>query len=86
MSDKIPPNLLPIAFDVIEGGIYRWCGCGKSKTQPLCDRADCTKSVTYHSTLNETVYFCGCKQTRDPPLCDGTHGKLVIEYLKNRKK
>jgi CDGSH-type Zn-finger protein len=80
------PPFFPIAYEVEEGKIYHWCGCGKSKTQPLCDRENCGDcSVAYHAANTETVYFCGCKETRDPPLCDGSHARLLREYLKKVK-
>lgn len=80
------PQFFPIAYEVEEGRTYYWCSCGKSKTQPLCDRMDCgDKAIPYHGELTETVYFCGCKKTNDPPLCDGSHAKVLMEYLKNKK-
>lgn len=78
-------HLFPIAVEVKEGQKYIWCGCGESKNQPFCDKADCgDKSVEYLATLNEEVYFCNCKKTQNPPWCDGTHGKILLEIIKNR--
>ncbi|MDF1931301.1 CDGSH iron-sulfur domain-containing protein [Legionella pneumophila] len=34
-------HLFPIAVEVTEGKTYVWCGCGKSKTQPFCDKENC---------------------------------------------
>ncbi|KTD30186.1 MULTISPECIES: CDGSH iron-sulfur domain-containing protein [Legionella] len=87
MTKKAPLPFFPIAYDVEEGKTYYWCSCGKSKTQPLCDHPmDCgDKAVPYDATLTETVYFCGCKKTNDPPLCDGSHAKVLMEYLKEKK-
>jgi len=77
---------LPIAYEVEEGKTYYWCSCGKSKTQPLCDRRNCgNKAIAYHADLTETVFFCGCKQTKAPPLCDGSHAQLLFDYLKKNK-
>lgn len=78
--------LFPIAVDVEEGKIYRWCGCGKSKAQPFCDRKDCVKAVEYKALINETVYFCACKRTKDAPFCDGSHAELLLEMVKKRQK
>lgn len=83
-------HLFPIVLDVEQGKKYLWCGCGKSKTPPLCDCChgeEChTKSVEYVSDLNETVFFCNCKQTKSPPLCDGSHSKLLLEIVKKRQE
>jgi CDGSH-type Zn-finger protein len=84
--DEAYKTFFPITYDVVEGQDYKWCGCGKSATQPFCDTNDCTQYVIYHATLTETVSFCNCKQTQDPPLCDGSHGKVLMEYLKNQKR
>ncbi|KTC85367.1 MULTISPECIES: CDGSH iron-sulfur domain-containing protein [Legionella] len=82
-----PSDFFPVAYDVEEGKNYYWCSCGKSRTQPLCDRSDCgSKAVAYHAELTETVFFCGCKLTKDPPLCDGSHAQLLFDYLKNKSK
>lgn len=78
-------HLFPIAVEVEEGKIYKWCGCGKSKTQPLCDKVDCgDKCVTFIADLSEEVYFCNCKQTKNPPWCDGSHAKILLEVVKNK--
>ncbi|KTD62031.1 CDGSH iron-sulfur domain-containing protein [Legionella spiritensis] len=80
------PPFFPIAFDVEAGKEYRWCGCGLSTNQPFCDRDNCgEKSVPYKAILTETVYFCGCRHTKDPPLCDGSHARLLMAFMKNRK-
>lgn len=84
-NDKLPP-FFPVPYDVEEGKVYYWCGCGNCKNQPLADLGHCSKAVPYHALLTETVYFCGCKQTGDPPLCDGSHAALLREYLKKRDK
>lgn len=80
-------NLYPVPVEVEAGRSYAWCGCGKSKTQPLCDNTEgCEQMVSYHSPLTETVYFCACKQTRNPPFCDGSHGKVMMELLQQRQQ
>lgn len=85
-NQKPKPPFFPIAYDVEEGKIYHWCGCGKSKNQPLCDQDNCgNQSVPYQAILSETVYFCACKETKEPPFCDGSHARLILDYLKNQK-
>ncbi|MBA2655642.1 MAG: CDGSH iron-sulfur domain-containing protein [Tatlockia sp.] len=82
-QETLPP-FFPIAIEVEEGKVYAWCGCGDSKTQPLCDRSDCKKAVLYQAQQRETLYFCACKETRDPPFCDGSHARLIREYLQKK--
>ncbi|STX51194.1 glutamate synthetase [Legionella busanensis] len=85
MEDDLS-NYLPMAVEVEGGKTYRWCSCGKSQTQPLCDRADCNLGVEYYASYTDVVYFCACKQTKDPPFCDGSHAKLLLKLLNERKK
>ncbi len=81
------PDFFPIAVDVEEGCIYRWCGCGRSENKPFCDREDCgSLAVDFEAEDNETLYFCQCTKTALPPLCDGTHAKLMMEWLKKKDK
>lgn len=86
MVDFDQSKIFPIPLDVEEGKVYLWCGCGESKTQPLCDGSGfCLKSVSYEATLTETVYFCSCKRSKAPPLCDGSHVEVLREYLQKMK-
>ena len=79
-------HLFPISLEVEKGKKYIWCGCGKSKTPPLCDKDDCgDKAITYVADLTEELYFCNCKHTKKPPLCDGSHSKLLLEVIKKRR-
>lgn len=79
-------HLLPISLAVEQGKDYLWCGCGKSKSPPLCDGGGrCEQTVLYHAALTEDVNFCNCKQTKNPPWCDGSHAKLLLDAIKNRK-
>ncbi len=85
-SESEYKHLFPIAIEVEKGQKYIWCGCGKSKTPPLCDKKDCgDKAVTYSADLTEELYFCNCKCTKTPPLCDGSHAKLLLEVVKKRQ-
>jgi len=85
ITDQEPDlPFFPIAYEVEEGKTYCWCSCGKSKTQPFCDRNPCSEGVLFKAELSETLYFCACKETKDPPLCDGSHARLLREYLKKR--
>ena len=86
MEKGISHNYFPIAYDVEAGKTYHWCRCGKSKTEPLCDQQDCELGVAYYAPYTDTVYFCGCKQTNDPPFCDGSHAKLLLKLIDERKQ
>lgn len=60
-------------------GVYHWCACGRSRTQPYCDGShEGTEwaPVRYEVAAPKRVWFCGCKQTLLPPLCDGSHSGL----------
>jgi CDGSH-type Zn-finger protein len=81
-KEKPKPPFFPIVCNVEAGKTYLWCGCRESKTEPFCDKANCSQAVAYKATLTETLYFCGCKETKDPPLCDGSHARLLWEYMK----
>lgn len=85
-NDDFEQFFYPMPYDVEEGKVYKWCGCKKSKTQPLCDNSDCETYINFYATLTETVYFCGCKQSQDPPLCDGSHGSVMMEYIKTKRE
>lgn len=79
-------HLFPVSLEVTQGCQYRWCGCGESKTQPLCDKDNCEgKSITYIAEMNEEVTFCNCKKTKNPPWCDGSHGRLLLEVILNKR-
>ena len=64
----------------VEPGVYYWCACGHSSSQPFCDgthnEGGKFKPVKVDIKEKGTHYWCGCKQTGTPPYCDGTHKKL----------
>lgn len=78
---------LPFKVKLQAGRIYKWCSCGASKTQPLCDGShwhvsgpnyEYPKLPKFRPTqfkVPETgeYWLCQCKQTNDRPFCDGTH-------------
>lgn len=84
-KNKLYPSLFPVPYDVEAGKSYLWCGCGKSSTEPLCDKDDCgDQCIEYRAMISETVLFCGCKKTASPPFCDGTHAELLLEMKKKK--
>lgn len=79
-------RFFPIALEVEEGMTYHWCSCGLSQTPPLCDKKPvCDKSLEFVARLTEEVYLCNCKATKNPPWCDGSHGRLLLQALKNKE-
>src|SRR4051794_870688 len=86
MKEVTSHGYYPIALDVEAGKTYRWCRCGQSQTEPMCDRDDCPLAVEYYAPYTDRVYFCGCKQTQDPPFCDGSHAKLLLKKVDERKR
>lgn len=71
------PYLLDLA-----PGEYRWCSCGRSRTQPFCDDSHAgTPFQPIRFTIEprrqaETVWLCGCKHSKHKPFCDGSHNRL----------
>ena len=46
-------------FEVEEGKSYKWCSCGLSKKQPLCDsshRDTGIKPIVFTAEKSETIY------------------------------
>ena len=68
----------------LKPGKHLWCGCGLSKTEPLCDGAhkgtELPKAGFGPKVVKieeeTTVHLCGCKHTKTPPMCDGSHKDL----------
>jgi CDGSH-type Zn-finger protein len=63
----------------VEPGVYWWCACGRSKSQPFCDGSHQgtdfePKEVAI--TEAKTVAWCACKHSGSMPFCDGTHSSL----------
>lgn len=60
-------------------GVYWWCSCGRSATQPFCDgshRGTAFTPVKVELTQGGPVSWCGCKHSGNGCRCDGTHRAL----------
>lgn len=82
MSNARCASRQPIKL-TLQPGQYKWCSCGYSTKQPMCDHAHClptfntTRPPYAFEVLEETeVFLCRCKHTGNPPFCDGTHQRL----------
>lgn len=79
MEDPVVAQKGPFSVDVEAGKKYLWCSCGRSASQPFCDKAHKGTGLTpvvFTAEATETVYLCGCKRTGTKPFCDGTHSTL----------
>ncbi len=69
----------PVGVEVEAGKTYKWCACGRSRTQPFCDgshKGTAFTPVVWTAPESKTMFFCRCKRTADAPLCDGSHKRL----------
>lgn len=63
-------------FQILEPGIYEYCACGMSKTQPFCDgshEGGSAKPIPFTIDKRQTVALCGCRKSKTKPFCDATH-------------
>ena len=65
MSDPIVFQKFPFVQPA-EPGVYWWCACGRSKTQPFCDGSH--KGTEFSPVKTEikekkTVAWCACKHS-----------------------
>lgn len=79
MAEPIIFQKSPIVQKV-EPGIYWWCACGRSQSQPFCDGSH--KETGFEPKRVEikeagTVAWCACKHSKNMPFCDGTHSSLL---------
>jgi CDGSH-type Zn-finger protein len=70
----------PVEIELQAGKVYSWCQCGRSKTQPFCDKVSHVNTgiepKDFSVSKNRKVWLCMCKQTKTVPYCDGSHNKL----------
>jgi hypothetical protein len=56
--------------DLAPSSTHLWCSCGRSKTEPICDRVGCLHSsfrpVSFEAKSQRIHLLCGCKYTRSP--------------------
>ena len=78
MEEPTVAQKRPVVLE-LEPGTYWWCRCGRSKTQPWCDRSHVgTAFQPLAVTISEKrkAALCQCKHTNHPPMCDGSHARL----------
>lgn len=76
MSSAAPFALGPLVVEVQAGCRYRWCACGRSRSQPFCDGSHAgsgVEPVEWVARDDGRVWLCGCARTNRPPMCDGSH-------------
>ncbi len=78
MAEPVVFQKKPVV-EKMEPGVYWWCSCGQSQTQPFCDGAH--KGTEFRPLKVEidearTIAWCACKHSKNPPFCDGTHSTL----------
>lgn len=71
---------VPKPFKLEEGKQYKWCTCGQSAIQPMCDgshRGSGFSPVKFTAEKTTTGLMCCCKNTSNAPYCDMTHFKVI---------
>ncbi len=85
IGNSVLNNAEPVVFDRLpislrlEPGIYYWCSCGRSDTQPFCSGAHLSTAfspIAFEIDAAQKVVLCLCKHTKNPPFCDGSHQQL----------
>lgn len=64
---------------VLSPGSYKWCTCGLTNREPICDMSHLgteSKPLIFEIKERQEVWLCTCKKTKTPPYCDGTHKTL----------
>jgi len=72
------PARAPCVLD-LEAGVYWWCSCGKSATQPFCDgshKGSSFSPVKVELEAAKKVALCNCKHSKNGAFCDGTHAGM----------
>ncbi len=74
MDEPLSPQTGPYPVKVEAGKTYRWCSCGRSRTQPWCDgshKGTTFEPVEFVAPITEIFYMCGCKRSDNAPYCFG---------------
>ncbi len=73
------PQRFPVVLQT-EPGVYWWCTCGRSASQPFCDGSHKgTDFVPKKVVIDErrSCTWCACKHSKKVPFCDGSHSLLM---------
>lgn len=72
----------------LEPGIYAYCTCGWSSSQPFCD-SSCNgthwKPLILDIAERQKISFCTCKHSLKGYICDGTHKRIAMEIDEAKK-
>ena len=66
----------------VEPGIYHYCTCGWSSSQPFCDGSHKGSNFTPTKVLvneRQKISWCSCKHSAKGHICDGAHKVLLKE-------
>ncbi len=65
---------------LMEPGEYKYCACGRTKTNPFCDgshREDTEfKPIPVSIKFKYEVKWCDCRHSKKLPFCDNSHRVL----------
>ncbi|XP_023032474.1 CDGSH iron-sulfur domain-containing protein 3, mitochondrial, partial [Drosophila willistoni] len=79
-------HVRPIKVHLEKDKTYKWCLCGRSKSQPFCDGRHILgylkhglRPITVKVEKTGEYLMCTCKQTKNRPFCDGIHTQPHIQ-------
>jgi CDGSH-type Zn-finger protein len=75
-SERVVAAAYPVVME-LQPGVYEWCRCGRSGSQPFCDgvshRGTGIDPLVFEVKERRRAALCRCKQTTSEPFCNGSH-------------